>query len=240
MNHLEYQEKIKELFSEWKNKPKTDVIDHSDRFIEDGVVCPQKWFSQEVRPLFLLKEAYTKDGTMSNLISHLMPKETDGLQPISKMWKRISDWTRSMMILSETGEIVPFGSYEQIKYYGNEYLAKTAVINIKKSSGEDKSNKNNLTQYAENDHEEIYKELLFCDPTLIICGYTGELLFKVLKKNDVKVDKTKQSSFDKAHFVYRFELNGHPVTLVNFWHPANEFPDLLNYYGLMYILKEII
>ena len=31
-------------------------------FISDGVVSPEIWYSQNVRIVFLLKEAYTKNG----------------------------------------------------------------------------------------------------------------------------------------------------------------------------------
>ena len=60
----------KHLFSDWKKQegtveqimnkvPATFTINHRDNvFIQDGVVCPEQWFSQKVRPLFLLKEAY--------------------------------------------------------------------------------------------------------------------------------------------------------------------------------------
>lgn len=237
MTAFEYEKEIEKLFSAWQAKPKTDDIDHSDRFIKDGVVCPEKWFSQDVRPLFLLKEAYTVDGKMQDLIADRLMKNDDG---ISKMWERVSDWTRSLMILSETGEIVPFGSQEKIKNYENEYLEQIAVINIKKSSGKKESNDENLKKYAGNDAKEIVKQLEICDPTLIICGYTGQYLFDALKTKDINVEVENRNDFQKEHFIYTFELNGHMVQLVNFWHPANQFPDIMNYYCLMHILKGIL
>ena len=239
MTASQYKKQIDELFSYWQNKDPNGDIDHSDRFIKDGVVCPEKWFSQEVRPLFLFKEAYTTkgDNEMKDLIKdHLI--RTD--KPIDKMWERVSDWTRGLMFLSETGEILPFASQEKIKFYGNEYIQKIAVINVKKSSGEKLSNDDNLRKYSKYDAEEIVEQLELCDPTLIICGYTGQYLFDALNTKGIKIEKKNRNDFQKQHFVYSFELNGHNVQLVNFWHPANQFPDMLNYYGLMHILKEIL
>ena len=54
-----YINDIELLFQEWKNKAPSDDINHSQNvFIRDGIVCPEQWFSQKVRPLYLLKEAY--------------------------------------------------------------------------------------------------------------------------------------------------------------------------------------
>ena len=236
MTKSKYNEKLEKLFTDWQNKEPNGTIDHSDRFIKDGVVCPEKWFSQEVRPLFLFKEAYTTKGDkeMKDLIKdHLI--RTD--KPIDKMWERVSDWTRGLMFLSETGEILPFASQEKIKFYGNEYIQKIAVINVKKSSGKSESNDENLKKYAKNDSKEIFEQLELCDPTLIICGYTGQYLIEALRLNGVNVETKNRSDFQREHFIYTFELNTHNVTLINFWHPANQFPDMLNYYGLMNILK---
>lgn len=31
---------------------------------------------------------------------------------------------------------------------------------------------------------------------------------------------------------YTMELNGHKVLVLDYWHPANQFPEQMNYYGL--------
>ena len=64
MNKSEqYQQDIGNHFKAWKSKPPCDGIDHpASVFISDGIVCPGQWFSQKVRPLFLLKEAYHGSG----------------------------------------------------------------------------------------------------------------------------------------------------------------------------------
>ena len=64
MNKSEqYQQDIGNHFKAWKSKPPCDGINHpASVFISDGIVCPGQWFSQKVRPLFLLKEAYHGSG----------------------------------------------------------------------------------------------------------------------------------------------------------------------------------
>ena len=239
MTKSEYNKKIENLFSKWQNKAPFNGIDHSDRFIKDGVVCPEKWFSQEVRPLFLFKEAYTTkgDNEMKDLIKdHLI--RTDN--PIDKMWERVSDWTRGLMFLSETGEILPFASQEKIKFYGNEYIQKIAVMNIKKSSGAKESERENLLKYADYDAEEIYMQLEICDPTVIVCGYTGEYLIDYVFKEKKEEIINNRSKFEQDHYIYKCRLNGKEIPVVNFWHPANQFPDIMNYYCLMNIIKSIM
>ena len=52
-----YRDKIAKLFEEWKNKAPENGINHKENiFVSDGVVDPETWFGNEIRPLFLLKE----------------------------------------------------------------------------------------------------------------------------------------------------------------------------------------
>ena len=80
----EYQQRIEELFAVWKNtEHHTNEI-----FVEDGVVCPEKWFASEVRPLFLVKEAYGGNNGWSYLI------KDDFIEGI---WRSISLWTKGLL-----------------------------------------------------------------------------------------------------------------------------------------------
>ena len=57
----EYLEERPKLLAEWKEKGNVYADgenDHADVFISDGIADPDKWFEQEIRPLFILKEAY--------------------------------------------------------------------------------------------------------------------------------------------------------------------------------------
>ena len=236
MNASEYKKEIAKLFERWESKPAKGKINHSDRFIKDGVICPEKWFSQKIRPLFFFKEAYTQTG--ENSMKDLVEGHLKIDKPIDKMWQRVSTWTRSLMEMAETGEIPPFKKPDRITRYGNPYLNQIAVMNIKKSSGEKTSNEENLNLYAEYDAEEIYNQLVLCDPNIIICGYTGRFVIELLdKKCQYKETVT---PFDSDHFLYKYEFNSHKLAVICYWHPANHYPDFLNYYGLMHILHHII
>ncbi len=36
-----------------------------------------------------------------------------------------------------------------------------------------------------------------------------------------------------SNLFYTVQINGHAAIVLDYWHPSNQFPDLLNYYGLM-------
>ena len=74
-----YINDIELLFQEWKNKAPSDDINHSQNvFIRDGIVCPEQWFSQKVRPLYLLKEAYHGTSDWDLIKEHLLTEAKMG------------------------------------------------------------------------------------------------------------------------------------------------------------------
>lgn len=57
-----YISDIELLFQEWKNKAPSDDINHSKNvFIRDGIVCPERWFSQKVRPLISAQRSISRN-----------------------------------------------------------------------------------------------------------------------------------------------------------------------------------
>lgn len=221
------------LFDEWSRRSgSVDAdgaspvgIDHSaGSFIRDGVVCPEEWFSSDVRPLYLLKEAYG-NGDWDLGADHLL---TSKKITKSRMWQRVSEWTYGIM--HTTAEYTPpYGALPVFDRYGNEYLRKIAVVNIKKSNGNSGSDMSEIMTYAEFDREYLRRQLSLCDPTVIICGYTASALDIIM---GVKMRKTRNRDQ-----LYGITLNGRRVPVLDYWHPANQYPDIMNYYGLMGIYR---
>ena len=231
-----YREKSDDLFREWKEsfgsveykarrKTVIQAIDHRNSiFVRDGVVCPEQWFSQRVRPLFLLKEAYGGNADWDLIEDHLLLSHQ-----ASKMWQRISLWTKGL-ISSTQDYVVPFTDDDPAtKHYGNKYLKQLAVINIKKSGGEKSSDMNTIRTYAEFDKERLKKQFELCDPTVIICGYTASTLDIIIG------EKVRNARNDNLS--YKITLNNHDVLVLDYWHPANQYPDIMNYYGIMSIYQ---
>lgn len=236
---LEYKEKSNALFIQWKQrkgiipifhkKQETSVwIDHTaGSFIRDGVVCPEKWFHQSVRPLYLLKEAYGV-GEWDLITDHLCQSYSIGK---NQMWRRVSEWTYGLLTSSED-KIAPYHSWYPIEHYNNTYLQQCAVVNVKKSGGKSASDMDEIRAYAVFDKEYLYHQLEICDPTVIICGYTSSVL-DILTGIPMRKEKNE-------NLFYHIALNGHTVLVLDYWHPANQYPDIMNYYGLMGIYQQAL
>lgn len=229
-----YRAETARLFEGWEarrgsigmSEVRTVTIDHSaGSFIRDGVVCPDEWFSSGVRPLYLLKEAYG-DGGWDLGADHLL---TEGTIKKSRMWRRVSEWTYG--IIHTTAEGSPaYSSLPVFDRYGNEYLRKIAVVNIKKSHGAPDSDMQEILAYAEFDREYLRRQFELCAPTVIICGYTASAL-------DIIMDVKMREPRNREQF-YHITLNGRQVLALDYWHPANQYPAIMNYYGLMGIYRE--
>ena len=42
------------------------------------------------------------------------------------------------------------------------------------------------------------------------------------------------------NWFYKTRLNDHDVIVLDYYHPANQYPDLLNYYGLLGIYQQAL
>lgn len=224
-----YNEEISALFEEWRHASGTVdgiFIDHSASvFIEDGVVCPEEWFSQSVRPLFLLKEAYGGESDWNLTRDFLGTCK----RPMSKMWRRVSLFAKGLLGTSKHA-ILPFDENDTGGTYAEcGYLKKIAVVNIKKSNGAKSSDMEMINAYARLDCARLKRQLELCDPTVIVCGYTAYMLDSI-SGYSVRAQHDQNG-------VYGISLNGRNVPVLDYWHPANRYPDIMNYYGLMGIYQ---
>ena len=82
-------------------------------------------------------------------------------------------------------------------------------------------------EYAEYDKLELYEQLQIVDPTVIVCGYTIQCLNRILPV------AVKERAGQSPNLYYWTEINQHPVLILDYWHPSNQYPDFMNYYGLV-------
>lgn len=225
-----YQTEIEKLFQEWKEKLPSNEIDHKNGvFIRDGIVCPKLWFAQKVRPLFLLKEAFHGSGDWDLIHDHLLGSGKIG----RGTWRRVSEWAYGLMNTTEN-IIPPFPADETMSFYGNPYLRQIAVVNVKKSNGASNSSMEQINQYAEYDRLQLRRELELIAPTVIVCGYTISSLNIIMEKSIKDYQQTNPNLY------YFMELNGHDVVVLDYYHPSNRYPAILNYYGLMGIYQQAL
>lgn len=225
MNFEVYNKNYKKIFDKRReNRVGNEVI------VEDGVVCPELWFKQQIRPLFLLKEAYggTEDWS---LVKHLL--ESD--QSIGATWRKVTQWTYGILGTDERN--IPLFDINEIPKmkYGNEMLKHIAVVNVKKTAGAPNSEIKSINDAAKKDKYELQRQIALCNPTVIVCGYTMSALNTIMRTDTE--EKIKDESNPNQNWYYKFELNGQEVIVLDYYHPSNQFPDLLNYYTLMHIYQ---
>lgn len=237
---------LDELFALWKSKPvatefyfdddkKTDVevvVDHSDVFISDGPVCPEIWNAEAAgtKIAFILKEAYGEEADWS--LSEWLRKTG----PKSNIWYRVVEWvyglknTTCEKIARYTPENI---SFEKSEDKPNEWLSQIAVVNLKKSGGKSSSDEGEIKAYAKADKEEIIRELEILDPDVIVCGGTAGALDSICD------GRIKAKHCDNWYY-YSDVIGSRERLFIDYYHPANRYPALLNYYGLVNIYQQAL
>ena len=224
---------LKTLFELWKNKSPKNIngfeINHKDNvFISDGIVNPQIWFDQKPRILFVLKEAYSNKNDGDWLLTDWI---ASGECLHYKIWRRIAIWTYGVLHTTRHS-ICPYKEqYPEAVY--KDILQRIASLNIKKSNGKSKSDYDELEAYAFEDMPEIKKEFMLIDPDVVICGNCFHILNSTVFGLDYDYGKN-------DNWYYYKDTLGKKRLFLDFYHPGNHWPDLLNYYGLMGIYQQAL
>ena len=201
----EYLEERPKLLAEWKAKGTVYAEGENDKanvFISDGIADPDKWFEQEIRPLFILKEAYGGEEDWDEIEWFITGGHKQG-KIKNKTWRCISDWAAYILTNKSWGwtesglrskdyqgtpNDLPKDTWE------NPYLKHIALINIKKYGGQSRSSDSDLKKHAETHFEEIYRQIESMHPTHIICGHTAWLLDIVWEKKFGKPIRVERNS----------------------------------------------
>ncbi len=229
---------LQTLFDLWKNKP-SRIVDFEDKntkkinhkntvFISDGVVNPLVWDKQTPRILFVMKEAYSRkddeDWSLSNWVA-------SGKCLKYKIWRRIALWTNGLLNTT-SGSICPYTTrYSEPDF--KDCLQRIAILNIKKSNGKSVSDYDELDTYAFEDMHEIRKEFELIDPDVVVCGGCFLTLYATAFTRDDASEKNE-------NWYYYRDVFGKERLFLDFYHPANHWSDLLNYYGLMGIYQQAL
>lgn len=220
MDGKNYVTEQQKMFGEWRMRE-----NHQEKqFIEDGIVNPEVWFSSlsqgQPKILFVLKEAYGEAYSLSDAL------RKDG--PWGSIWKRVAEWTYG--ILHTTDQRI--ARYKKLDWAAaNELLSYIAVINLKKSNGTSHSVDDNLKLYAEKDACMLRQQFGLISPDIVICGSTFSLLNEALT---LGFDKRNHPSDNWYYW------NAAGQLYLDFYHPANQYPALLNYYGIASIYQQAL
>ncbi len=221
-----YRQKADELNTQWRREKDEEPIyksgenSQANNFIFDGIANPDEWYKQDIRPLFILKEAYNKstsddewneiDFFLSNTIS--LPSRPKGVIASKyKTWRVLCCW--ASYIFSQ--------NYDTQITWENENLRKIALINIKKYGGQNPSSNKDLQKHAKKHANLIIEQIKLIKPTIIICGYTGWLMDIVWEE----IFKEKARKNKKNGRVYDIVIpEQEEIRLIDFWHPASRTP----------------
>jgi len=208
-------QKHQELMNRWKAKD----FHKGKKFIEDGIIDLSRWEATDRKILFLLKEAYGDYGDLCSLIRD----EWKG--PKYKVWWTASYWLYALRKLS--GKTIPPFPKEKGQFDECiEYLLSSAVVNIKKSNGKTASSVEDLEKYVKEDRDLLREQIALIDPTIILCGYTFDQFKEIWPDRVMPVGGTE----------FIFQAGKHLV--INWWHPANQYPNNLCYYALCAVVQE--
>lgn len=213
---IEKQEE--KIFREWSQVRKS--------FCPDGVIDEQTYLESNPKLLFLMKEVNGKKGESLDL------KEFIRNGARTQTWDNIARWVYGIRHLDreiEWSELEKINSPE--KRVAN--LRSICVINLKKSSGANVTDNNDLYNIANEDKAFFTRQFDLYEPDLIIaCGSAVTNTFLgIMGIDDPKWLQTIRG-------IWYFRLND-KTTFISYSHPEARIQDSLLYYGLIDAVKEI-
>ena len=231
----EYLQETPKMFVKWKetgNIYAEGENDRADVFISDGIAVPELWFQQDVRPLFILKEAYdaSEDHKDWDEVEWFITGGHKHGKILNKTWRTIANWSGYIFThtdwhwdecayRSEQHKGSPYDLYLSKNTWENPFLKHIAVMNIKKYGGHASSNDADLRKHAEAHYELIYRQIELIKPTVIICGHTAWLLDIVWKKmfgQPFRLERNSTWVYDVPNLIC-------PVKLLDYWHPSSSY-----------------
>lgn len=204
------------LMKDWAASPR-----HSGQcFIRDGIIDADRWSRAPRKLLFVLREAYgDATDTEGWDLRVAIREEWDG--PKYKIWWTVAYWAYALHRAS-ADRLPPLPVDDSAFAAAREALLSSAAINIKKSGGKSSSDLDDLASYVNSDGRYILRQIDLIAPEILICGNVWSLI---------------RGLWPDARQVYDRVWVAGGRTVVDFWHPANQFPNGLNYYALAALLQ---
>ncbi len=208
------------LLKKWRARPRHAT----ETFISDGPIDPNRWKKVDRRVLFLAKEAYgeMEPGETWDL-PELIREEWKG--PKYKLWRVAGYWAYGIHRLTD-GPIPSIPMDGKCQEEVTEALLASAVVNVKKSSGRSSSDDDDLRKYVAEDGDLLKQQVACLNPHVVVCCNTWHLVRKDVWPHAKRV----------SELVY--SMDG--MLVLDFWHPANRFPNVMNYYTALALLHQAL
>ena len=209
----------KDVLRKWQARPPHNT----ETFVSDGPIDLNRWSKIECRVLFLAKEAHWEgrsDKTWD--LSKLIREEWKG--PRKKLCWTMGYWAYGIQRLTN-GPIPANPKDNQLWTEVTESLLASAVVNIKKSRGRSSSSDDDLRRAVAADGDLLKQQVACLNPHIVVCCKTWHLV-KNLWPNATQTS-------ERVH-----DIDG--VLVIDFWHPANFYPDVMNYYTITTLLHRAL
>ena len=209
----------KDVLRKWQARPPHNT----ETFVSDGPIDPNRWLEIERRVLFLAKEAHwegRRDKTWD--LPKLIREEWKG--PRKKLWWTLGYRAYGIQRLT-SGPIPSNPKCRQFREEVTESVLASAVVNIKKSRGRPSSSDDDLRRAVAADGELLKQQVACLSPHIVVCCKTWHLV-KNLWPNATQISEQ----------VY--DVDG--MLVLDFWHPANRYPDVMNYYTVTVLLHRAL
>lgn len=178
--------------------------------------------------MFVLKEAYGTDWHDNTLVTWLRRDH-----PNSRIWSRVARWVYG--IDNTTKDHIERYVPQLDEVVHKQCLDEIAVVNLKKSDGNSSSKYDEIAKYARKDKEIIKREIELIDPKIVICGSTFSILLReVYDSYSLKEDNPSDNWY------YYLNLDGKTRLYIDYYHPANHWSDLMNYYSITNIYQQAL
>lgn len=153
---LMIKETEKKLFKRWQQ-----ARGYSS-FMADGVFDESSWLAQDLRILYVLKEANWENGN-EDLCEYLLSERSSTYW---RTWNNIVRWTQAIRIGGEYKRNIS-------KADKTECLRTIAALNIKKVGGDAQADDEEIRNYGINDADFLNEQIELYQPDLIICCGRG-------------------------------------------------------------------
>lgn len=136
-------------------------------FVRDGIVNLESWKQQKVRICFILNEAGGRFDMEHYPDGFDLAAEWNEKGSFSKFMFKLAVWTKAIQDAFSPPITYKKSDVSKIR---DDLIRSIAIVNIKKSDGQRRSDFSVLQRFANEDAEELKRELELVNPNIIICG----------------------------------------------------------------------
>jgi hypothetical protein len=201
------------------------------KFICDGIVNENEWSKATDRVLFLLKELNLASGSYSASLP--LEIQRDFRKTVDKApWREIGQWAYAILHRKENP------SFKDANTSQANACRSIAIVNYKKTAGNNSSSTSEIRKYAIRDKELINEQIKLINPSIIVCCGKG-MSFQLAK--ELFQDATTAALIHRSNSVFSGSCwKGSKYYWIDYVHPSMRVGTReLKYYALLELAEKI-